>query len=259
MPIALNLAIVLTGCFHSFSLVNPPICFSYFPGSCSLVHLHIFICTGDCFAGFLVCVPSRLSHRWAGNLRCCVCILVVTGERPDAESPTAPTFKPPPTNRNNHRQDPSTLPKPALLGRNALGSPSNTIQKLSTQPNITISATQAVKKRLITTIPGHARPRSPLPQRRLPPPKPHYSTFRYSQMSSESSNLPLRRSGSATLAPPANEELTRRSMERSPSATMRAEKEDLKEAAEDSFNVILDLDLDGNIRWVSASWDTVIG
>ncbi|KAI5796641.1 hypothetical protein EDC01DRAFT_614251 [Geopyxis carbonaria] len=66
-------------------------------------------------------------------------------------------------------------------------------------------------------------------------------------------------SGSATLAPPENEELTRRSMERSPSMTMRAEKEDLKEAAEDSFNVIMDLNLDGNVRWVSPSWATVIG
>ncbi|TGZ80091.1 hypothetical protein EX30DRAFT_69156 [Ascodesmis nigricans] len=77
-------------------------------------------------------------------------------------------------------------------------------------------------------------------------------------MASES---PSRRvvSGSATLAPPANEELIRLAMERSPSATMRSEKEDLKEAAEDSYNVIMDLDLDGKIRWVSASWDTVIG
>jgi serine/threonine-protein kinase RIM15 len=66
-------------------------------------------------------------------------------------------------------------------------------------------------------------------------------------------------SGSATLAPPANEELTRRSMERSPSMTMRAEKEDLKEAAEESYNVIMDLNLDGKVRWVSPSWDSVIG
>jgi serine/threonine-protein kinase RIM15 len=66
-------------------------------------------------------------------------------------------------------------------------------------------------------------------------------------------------SGSASLAPPANEELTRKSMERSPSMTMRAEREDLKEAAEESYNVIMDLNLDGRIRWVSPSWDTVIG
>ncbi|KAA8909007.1 hypothetical protein FN846DRAFT_776830 [Sphaerosporella brunnea] len=66
-------------------------------------------------------------------------------------------------------------------------------------------------------------------------------------------------SGSATLAPPANEELTRRSMERSPSMTMRAEKEDLKEAAEESYNVIMDLNIDGKVRWVSPSWDAVIG
>lgn len=66
-------------------------------------------------------------------------------------------------------------------------------------------------------------------------------------------------SGSASLAPPANQELTRQSMERSPSMTMRAEKEDLKEAAEDTYNVIMDLDLDGKVRWVSDSWDYVIG
>jgi hypothetical protein len=41
--------------------------------------------------------------------------------------------------------------------------------------------------------------------------------------------------------------------------TMRAEKEDLKEAAEESYNVIMDLNLDGRVRWVSPSWDTVIG
>lgn len=75
------------------------------------------------------------------------------------------------------------------------------------------------------------------------------------------SEMSLRRavSGSASLAPPENQELTRRSMERSPSMTMRAEKEDLKEAAEDTYNVIMDLDLDGNVRWVSPSWNTVIG
>jgi serine/threonine-protein kinase RIM15 len=62
-----------------------------------------------------------------------------------------------------------------------------------------------------------------------------------------------------SLAPPANEELTRKSMERSPSMTMRAEREDLKEAAEESYNVIMDLDLDGKVRWLSPSWDQVIG
>lgn len=41
--------------------------------------------------------------------------------------------------------------------------------------------------------------------------------------------------------------------------TMRAEKEDLKEAAEESYNVIMDLNLDGRVRWVSLSWDAVIG
>ena len=40
---------------------------------------------------------------------------------------------------------------------------------------------------------------------------------------------------------------------------MRAERDDLKEAAEQSLNVILDLALDGAIRWVSSSWADVIG
>jgi len=66
--------------------------------------------------------------------------------------------------------------------------------------------------------------------------------------------------GNATLAPPVNNDISmRRPMERTPSMAIRAEKEDLKEAAEDSFNVILDLNLDGNVRWVSPSWEDVIG
>ena len=40
---------------------------------------------------------------------------------------------------------------------------------------------------------------------------------------------------------------------------MREEREDLKEAAEQSMNVILDLRLDGTVRWVSPSWRDVIG
>ena len=48
-------------------------------------------------------------------------------------------------------------------------------------------------------------------------------------------------------------------MERSLSADMRKEREDLKTAAEQSLNVILDLGLDGNIRWASESWKEVVG
>lgn len=40
---------------------------------------------------------------------------------------------------------------------------------------------------------------------------------------------------------------------------IREEREDLKEAAEHSLNVILDLGLDGIVRWVSPSWKDVIG
>lgn len=48
-------------------------------------------------------------------------------------------------------------------------------------------------------------------------------------------------------------------MERTPSADMREEREDLKAAAEQSLNFILDLGLDGKIRWVSPSWRDVVG
>ncbi|KAF2787023.1 putative response regulator receiver RIM15p [Melanomma pulvis-pyrius CBS 109.77] len=48
-------------------------------------------------------------------------------------------------------------------------------------------------------------------------------------------------------------------MERTVSQDIREEREDLKEAAEHSLNVIMDLDLDGKIRYVSASWKDVIG
>lgn len=67
------------------------------------------------------------------------------------------------------------------------------------------------------------------------------------------------------LAPPAVTALRREdgvvrvSMERTTSADIRAEREDLKQAAEQSLNVILDLGLDGAIRWVSPSWKDVVG
>jgi serine/threonine-protein kinase RIM15 len=40
---------------------------------------------------------------------------------------------------------------------------------------------------------------------------------------------------------------------------MREEREELKEAAEQTLNVIVDLDLDGRIKWVSPSWRQVVG
>ncbi|KAI1005424.1 Serine/threonine-protein kinase [Podosphaera aphanis] len=49
-------------------------------------------------------------------------------------------------------------------------------------------------------------------------------------------------------------------MERSLSNTnMKEEREDLKEAAEQTLNVLLDLGLNGVIRWASPSWTDVIG
>jgi serine/threonine-protein kinase RIM15 len=65
-----------------------------------------------------------------------------------------------------------------------------------------------------------------------------------------------------TLAPPAVAQLrveTGGQMERSLSADIREEREDLREAAEQTLNVIMDLGLDGTIRWVSPSWTDVIG
>ncbi|KAH8674636.1 putative Serine/threonine-protein kinase cek1 [Tricladium varicosporioides] len=64
------------------------------------------------------------------------------------------------------------------------------------------------------------------------------------------------------LAPPAVSQLKAQAggqMERSLSADIREEREDLREAAEQTLNVILDLSLDGTIRWVSPSWTDVIG
>ncbi|KAF6843633.1 response regulator receiver RIM15p [Colletotrichum musicola] len=63
------------------------------------------------------------------------------------------------------------------------------------------------------------------------------------------------------LAPPAVTTLRSQAgpMERSLSEDIREEREELREAAEQTLNVILDLNLDGTIRWVSPSWTDVIG
>ncbi|CAI6332119.1 unnamed protein product [Periconia digitata] len=72
----------------------------------------------------------------------------------------------------------------------------------------------------------------------------------------------------ATLAPPAvtalrqeaaSNAVHRVQMERTVSEDMRTERDDLKEAAEHSLNVIMDLGMDGNIRYVSKSWKDVVG
>lgn len=73
------------------------------------------------------------------------------------------------------------------------------------------------------------------------------------------------RSNGDSLVPPAVSALrqedvgTKVTMERTQSIDMREERQDLREAAEQSLNVILDLGLDGKIRWVSASWKDVVG
>lgn len=48
-------------------------------------------------------------------------------------------------------------------------------------------------------------------------------------------------------------------MERTMTENIREEREDLREAAEQTLNVIVDLNLDETIRWVSPSWVDVIG
>ncbi|KAF7852763.1 hypothetical protein EAF04_010882 [Stromatinia cepivora] len=63
------------------------------------------------------------------------------------------------------------------------------------------------------------------------------------------------------LAPPAVSHLRAEAgmMERSLSADIREEREDLRQAAEETLNVIMDLSMDGTINWVSPSWTDVIG
>lgn len=51
----------------------------------------------------------------------------------------------------------------------------------------------------------------------------------------------------------------RHAMERSFSQDIQEGSRDLKEAAEQTRNIILDLGLDGIIRWVSPSWTDVVG
>ncbi|KAJ5316398.1 hypothetical protein N7476_006705 [Penicillium atrosanguineum] len=67
------------------------------------------------------------------------------------------------------------------------------------------------------------------------------------------------------LAPPAVTALRQEArniipkMTRTMSDNMREEREDLKEAAEQTLNTIVDLDLECRIKWVSPSWKQVIG
>ena len=48
-------------------------------------------------------------------------------------------------------------------------------------------------------------------------------------------------------------------MQRTLSEDMREQCEDLKEAAEQTLNVVMDLDMEGRINWVSPSWKEIIG
>lgn len=67
---------------------------------------------------------------------------------------------------------------------------------------------------------------------------------------------------SQTLAPPALTTLRTLDstlMSRSLSQDIRNEREELREAAAQTLNVIVDLNLDGTIKWVSPSWSDVVG
>ena len=69
-------------------------------------------------------------------------------------------------------------------------------------------------------------------------------------------------SPSRSLAPPAVSQLRTEQagpMERSLSQDIREEREDLREAAESTLNCIVDLNLDGTIKWASPSWTDVVG
>lgn len=66
------------------------------------------------------------------------------------------------------------------------------------------------------------------------------------------------------LAPPAVSSLRAQAigtamMERSLSEDIREERKELREAAEQTLNVIVDINLDASIKWVSPSWVDVIG
>lgn len=67
---------------------------------------------------------------------------------------------------------------------------------------------------------------------------------------------------SGSLAPPAVASLRTLDsvvMERSLSQDIREEREELREAAAQTLNVIVDLNLDGTVKWVSPSWSDVVG
>lgn len=71
--------------------------------------------------------------------------------------------------------------------------------------------------------------------------------------------LPLPAISTLRLEASSRSEAHRVQMERSATMEIREEGKDLKEAAEQTLNVILDLSLDGKIRWASPTWEEVIG
>lgn len=69
---------------------------------------------------------------------------------------------------------------------------------------------------------------------------------------------PLQTPAIVALRNAATEQRSKR-LSRSSSIDMKAEQDELKSAAEQSLNVILELGRDGCIRWVSPSWKEVVG
>ncbi|PGH13059.1 AGC protein kinase [Helicocarpus griseus UAMH5409] len=75
-----------------------------------------------------------------------------------------------------------------------------------------------------------------------------------SSISTGTSTAVTSSAGGSRLASPAHH-----LMERTLSEDIREQRQDLKEAAEQTLNVIVDLDLEGRIKWVSPSWKEVVG
>jgi serine/threonine-protein kinase RIM15 len=72
-------------------------------------------------------------------------------------------------------------------------------------------------------------------------------------------NAPVAPAVAALKHEAASHDMHRASMERTISEDIRVEREDLKEAAEYGHNVLLELGLDGIVRWVGPSFQEVVG
>jgi serine/threonine-protein kinase RIM15 len=78
-------------------------------------------------------------------------------------------------------------------------------------------------------------------------------------MAEDGDNTSLRPPAVLALQDAARLGAMRGQMERTTSADIREDGKELREAAEQSLNVILDIKLDGTVRWTSETWQDVIG